>query len=302
MSGWLLRVASTRRCSKVRFLVLGASGMAGHTIALYLKGRGHGVTGFARHGLPFLDSQIIGDARDEALLRSSIEDGAFDVVINCVGVLNSFAEADPEGAGYLNGRLPHVLAAICRGLPTRVFHMSTDCVFAGNTGPYTEGSAPDGESVYDRTKAEGELRDTKNLTFRNSIVGPDMDPGGIGLLNWFMAQEGPVGGYTRAMWTGLTTLELAKAMERAAAEDVSGLVNMVPEVGISKHGLLCLFNRHLRGGRVRIDEDPSLALDKTLVRTNFDSSFRPAPYGRQVAEMASWICAHRELYPHYTLG
>lgn len=286
----------------MRFLVLGASGMAGHTIALYLKERGHDVAGFSRKGVPFLEKQVLGDARDENLLREALGEEIFDVVINCVGVLNSFAEADPEGAGYLNGRLPHVLAAICRGLPTRVFHMSTDCVFAGNTGPYTEGSAPDGESVYDRTKAEGELRDTKNLTFRNSIVGPDMDPGGIGLLNWFMAQEGPVGGYTRAMWTGLTTLELAKAMERAAGEDVSGLVNMVPEGSISKHDLLCLFNEHLRGGCVRIEGDPSLALDKTLVRTNFDSSFRPAPYSQQVAEMASWIRAHRELYPHYTLG
>lgn len=286
----------------MRFLVLGASGMAGHTIALYLKERGHDVAGFSRRGVPFLEKQVLGDARDEGLLREALGEEAFDVVINCVGVLNSFAEADPEGAAYLNGELPHVLARITEGTPTRVFHMSTDCVFAGNTGPYTEGSVPDGESVYDRTKAEGELDDAKNLTFRNSIVGPDMDPRGIGLLNWFMAQEGPVGGYTRAVWTGLTTLELAKAMERAAGEGVSGLVNMVPEGSISKHDLLCLFNEHLRGGRVRIEGDPSLALDKTLVRTNFDSSFRPAPYGRQVAEMASWIRAHGGLYPHYTLG
>lgn len=291
-----------RRCSSVRFLVLGASGMAGHTIALYLKERGHEVTGFARRDLPFLDSQITGDARDEALLRISLGNGAFDVVANCIGVLNSFADADPEGAEYLNGKLPHVLASICESLPTRVFHMSTDCVFAGNTGPYTESSVPDGESVYNRTKAAGELNDAKNLTFRNSIVGPDINPRGIGLLNWFMAQEGPVGGYTRAMWTGLTTLELAKAMECAAIENVSGLVNMVPEGNISKHNLLCLFNEHLRGGGVRIDENPSLALDKTLVRTNFDCSFRAAPYDRQVAEMATWIRAHKELYPHYTLG
>ena len=200
----------------MRFLVLGASGMAGHTISLYLKERGHEVTGFSRRPVAFLERQVNGDARDEALLARTVGGGGFDVVVNCVGVLNQHAERDPEGAAYLNGELPHVLARLAEGMPTRVFHMSTDCVFAGNTGPYTEDSVPDGETVYDRTKAAGELRDGKNLTFRNSIVGPDTDPGGIGLLNWFMAQEGPVEGWTRALWTGLTTLELARAMEAAA--------------------------------------------------------------------------------------
>lgn len=142
----------------------------------------------------------------------------------------------------------------------------------------------------------------KNLTFRNSIVGPDTDPAGIGLLNWFMAQEGPVKGYANAIWTGLTTLELAKAMERAASEDVSGLVNMVPDGSISKLDLLRLFNGSLRGGSVEIVPDGGVRLDKTLVRTNLDCSFRPAGYAEQVAEMAEWIRSHRDLYPHYELG
>lgn len=284
------------------FLVLGASGMAGHTIALYLMERGYRVVGFSRRGVPFLGEQVTGDARDLALLEKTIESGHFDVVINCIGVLNSFAEADHDGAAYLNGELPHLLARITSSLSTRVFHMSTDCVFAGNTGPYTEDSIPDGESVYDRTKAVGELNDGKNLTFRNSIVGPDMSPEGIGLLNWFMMQEGPVGGYTRAIWTGLTTLELAKAMESAASEQAAGLVNMVPESNISKFDLLRLFNKELRGEKIAIKEDPTIALDKTLVRTNYDLSFCPSSYPCQIKEMAEWIRSHIELYPHYRLG
>lgn len=286
----------------MRFLILGCSGMAGHAISLYLKERGHHVTGFSRRGVPFLEEQVVGDARDEALLAGMIAGRGFDAVINCVGVLNQYAERDPEGAAYLNGELPHVLVRICERLPTRVFHMSTDCVFAGNTGPYTEDSAPDGRTVYDRTKAAGELRDGKNLTFRCSIVGPDINPVGIGLLNWFMAQEGSVKGYSDAIWTGLTTLELAKAMENAASEEVVGLVNMVPPSSISKLNLLRLFNSELRGGSVKIVPDDSVRLDKTLVRTNFDSSFRPKGYAEQVVEMAAWIRSHRELYPHYTLG
>ncbi len=280
------------------FFVLGASGMAGHLISLYLKERGHFVVGFSRRGVPFLDNQVLGDACDEALLAEAIGEGEFDVVINCVGVLNKAAEENPDAA-YLNGQLPHALARITEGTHTRVFHMSTDCVFAGNTGPYTEESVPDGESAYDRTKAAGELRDSKNLTFRNSIVGPDINERGIGLLNWFMAQPGPVKGFTGAIWTGLTTLELAKAMEHEAGERAAGLVNMVPEGNINKYDLLGLFNEELRDGKVEIIPDDGLQLDKTLVRTNFAPTYMPKPYPEQVREMAQWVRAHRNLYPHY---
>lgn len=271
--------------------------MAGHLISLYLKEQGHDVTGFARRGLPFLEFQVEGDVTDVALLRSVVRDG-YDVIINCVGILNKAAETNPA-ARWLNGELPHVLAEMTADLSTRVFHMSTDCVFAGNTGPYTEDSIPNGQSVYDRTKAAGELNDGKNLTFRNSIVGPDMNLNGIGLLNWFMKQSGPVKGFTGAIWTGLTTLELAKAMEHEAQEDATGLVNMVPEGSINKFELLKLFNEELRGGKIEIVPDAGLQLDKVLVRTNFGPSFRPKSYPEQVREMADWIRAHKELYPHY---
>ena len=281
----------------MRFLVLGAAGMAGHLISLYLRERGHDVTGFARHDLPFLEFQVRGDVTDMTDLQPIVREG-YDVVINCVGVLNKAAETNSDAA-WLNGELPHVLADMTADLPTRVFHMSTDCVFAGNTGPYTEASEPDGTSAYDRTKAAGELDDGKNLTFRNSIVGPDMNPKGIGLLKWFMQQPGPVKGFTGAIWTGLTTLELAKAMEHEAKEDAHGLVNMVPEGSINKCDLLGLFNKELRGGRIEITPDGDLQLDKTLVRTNFAPTYRPKPYPEQVREMAGWVRAHRELYPHY---
>lgn len=281
----------------MRFLVLGASGMAGHIISLYLKEAGHSVTGFSRHDLQFLDSQIIGDATDVDTLKQ-VDWNGYDVVVNCIGVLNKAAETNPN-ASWLNGELPHFLADVTADLPTRVFHMSTDCVFAGNTGPYTEWSKPDGGSAYDRTKAAGELDDEKNLTFRNSIVGPDINPNGIGLLNWFMKQNGPIKGFTGAIWTGLTTLELAKAMEHEAREEAHGLVNMVPEGSINKYELLQLFNRDLRGESVEIFADAGLQLDKTLVRTNFKPTYRPKSYPEQVHEMAGWIRDHKELYPHY---
>lgn len=284
----------------MRFLVLGASGMAGHVIALHLKEGGHDVVGFSRRKVGFVES-VAGDAMDAALLEGIVREGAFDVVVNAVGVLNEDAEERRDRAAYLNAYLPHRLAALTADLPTRVIHMSTDCVFRGNTGPYAESSFPDGETFYDRSKALGELNDEKNLTLRNSIVGPDVNEAGIGLLNWFMRQGGPVRGFTGAIWTGVTTVELARAIEAAALEGAAGLVNLVPGEAVSKYELLRLFNEHLRGGRVEIVPSGELSLDKTLVRTSDALSFHAAPYEDQVREMAAWIRSHASLYPHYGL-
>lgn len=284
----------------MKFLVLGVSGMAGHTIALYLKERGHDVTGFARRTVPFVPC-ISGSAMDTELLRRVITEGNYDVVINAVGILNKDAEDHKYRAAFLNGCLPHLLADITAEMPTRVIHMSTDCIFSGKTGGYTEDSLPDGEPFYDRSKALGELKDHKNLTLRNSIVGPDMDPKGIGLLNWFMAQKGPVNGYTGALWTGMTTLQLAKIMEKAALSGATGLYNMVPDRNISKFELLRLFNRYLRRDEVEILPYDAFTADKTLIRTRFDFPEIVPDYQQQVAELAEWMRAHRDLYPHYGL-
>ena len=285
----------------MRFLVLGAGGMAGHLASIYLSEKGHDVVGLARRELPFLEESVVCDARDEASLRMIVKDGSFDAVVNLIGVLNAAADRDPAAAVFLNSYLPHMLAEATEGMPARVIHVSTDCVFAGNTGPYTEASAPDGRTMYDATKALGELKDDKNLTLRQSIVGPDINEGGIGLLNWFMAQQGSVGGYSNAMWTGLTTLELAKAVEQCAQDGSAGLVNMVPDSAISKLELLRLFNAHMRKDPVDIEPVEEPHLDKSLVRTNWSPSFEASPYEKQVEELAAWMRAHSELYPHYRL-
>lgn len=285
----------------MKFLVLGVSGMAGHVIALYLHEQGHEVIGFSRRMVTFVPC-VAGDAMNTALLSTLLRDGQFDTVINVVGVLNQFAQFEAARAIFLNSYLPHFLAKETAGTSAQVIHLSTDCVFAGNTGPYTEASIPDGKTMYDRSKALGELNDKKNLTLRNSIVGPDLNLGGVGLLNWFLQQTGAVNGYTHAMWTGMTTLQLAKVMEAAALERTHGLYNMVPEHNISKYELLKLFNHFLRSDKVTIRPYEGLTVDKTLVRTCFDFA-RPVPdYEIMVADMADWMHAHAQLYPHYGLG
>ena len=207
----------------MKIFVLGCNGMAGHLISLYFKERGNEVIGFARSTSTLLEKTIVGDASDLALVKSTVESGEYDAIINCIGLLNQFAENNKAMAVLLNGYLPHYLVDITKDTKTKVIHMSTDCVFAGNDGPYYEDSLPNGTTFYDRSKAIGEINNAKDLTFRNSIIGPDIKASGIGLFNWFMKQNDSIGGYTGAIWTGVTTYTLAKAMEQALNVNLTGL-------------------------------------------------------------------------------
>jgi len=282
----------------MKILVLGATGMAGHMISLYFKECGHHVVSFST--TPFLHCEnIVGNAFDTELLKKVISEGKFDGIINCIGILNKNAEDNKALAVYLNSYLPHQLVDLTKETKTKVLHMSTDCVFSGRTGNYTEESFRDGETFYDRSKALGEISDSKNLTFRNSIVGPDMNEHGIGLFNWFMKQGCTINGYTGAMWTGVTTLTLAKAMEKALQENLSGLYNLVNNTSISKFDLLGLFNKYFRDNELIILPSDKLQVNKQLVRTREDFSFIVPSYEQMVSEMYNWVIAHKELYPHY---
>lgn len=282
----------------MKILVLGASGMAGHIITLYFKERGYDVVGFTRRPISYCKN-VLGDALSVDDVRSAILGDDYGVVINCIGILNQYAEENKGNAAFLNGYLPHFIADTLRDKKTKLIHMSTDCVFAGNTGPYYEDSLQDGRIFYDRSKALGEVNDNKNLTFRNSIVGPDPNEKGIGLFNWFMKQDGPIGGYTGAIWTGVTTYTLAKAMEQAIQENLCGLYNLVNNESINKFDLLQLFNKYFRDGAVEIQPNDKLQLDKSLRCTRTDFSFVVPSYEQQVKEMKEWVDAHPDLYPHY---
>lgn len=282
----------------MKILVLGSTGMAGHIITLYFKEKGHNVVSYSRS--PFLYCHnIIGDVFDTEKFKSVLLEGKYDAVINCIGILNVDAENNPSKAVYLNSYLPHLIADILKDTNTKLVHMSTDCVFAGNSGPYFENSFCDGKTFYDRTKALGEVNEKKNITFRNSIIGPDMNQNGIGLFNWFMRQRGTINGFTGAIWTGVTTLTLAKAMEKALEQNLSGLYNLVNNESISKYDLLQLFNKHFFNNQVVIEIEENFQLDKSLRNTRNDFLFEVPSYNQMVKEMHDWIINYKELYPNY---
>ena len=146
----------------MRFLVCGCNGMAGHTISLYLKERGHYVFGFDIKKSNLIDS-VAGDATDRSFVENLIKNGNYDSIINCIGILNKAADDKKALATYLNSYFPHLLAELTEGTRTQVIHMSTDCVFSGEKGEYKELDFQDGKTFYDRSKALGELNDDKNI-------------------------------------------------------------------------------------------------------------------------------------------
>lgn len=285
----------------MKLLILGASGMAGHLISAYMTSQCYDVTGFDRCKPMYCTHAIVGDARQTDQLVQIIQNGHFDAVINCIGILNQYAENDKALSSYLNAYFPHFLADITHNTSTQIVHMSTDCVFSGSRGGYTETDLCDGTSFYDRSKALGELDDDKNITLRNSIVGPDINPKGIGLLNWFLLSQGDIEGYTGSIWTGQTTLQLAKTMEAAIKQHASGLYNTVPDTSISKYDLLKLFNRYFFSNERNITPTSGKSADKSLIRTRFMFDYRIPDYELMVRELAEWISSHIDMYPHYHL-
>ena len=278
----------------MKILVLGCNGMLGHMVSLYFKEQGHEAIGFARKKSQYVDT-IVGDANNASLLKAILEQENFHAVINCIGILNNDAEENKSKAVYLNAFLPHYLCDITAQRATKVVHISTDCVFSGKRGQYTEYDYCDGETFYARSKALGEIRDNKNLTIRTSIVGPDLNPNGIGLLNWFMHQEHAVNGYVNVLWNGQTTLQLAKTIEWALNYGLTGLHNVVPEHYINKYQLLMLFNQYLRKHKISITPITNIVSNKTLT-TVCDLPYSLPSYEAMIQELAQWINRHGKLY------
>jgi dTDP-4-dehydrorhamnose reductase len=285
----------------MKILVLGAGGMAGHVISLYLRESGHQVDTLSANNS--LDQKtILLDVRQQDKLAELLKSGQYDAVVNCIGILVKQSESRKDLASYLNAYLPHFLEEFYKDTTTKVIHLSTDCVFSGKNAPYKEDSAYDGEVFYDRSKALGEIINDKDLTFRMSIIGPDMMESGIGLFNWFFEQSGDITGYTTAIWSGITTIELAKGIEAALQQNLSGLYHLVPDGNISKFELLNLFKEVFDRQDITITPKEVDNIDKTLLNTRRDFNFKVLDYKPMIEEMKAWITNHESYYKHYKRG
>ena len=274
-------------------LVLGSQGMLGHVVQRYFESRGQGVKGTSRTGD---GSNFAFDAMKNIQdLETFIDDFKPDAVVNCIGILNKAAEDNKSLAVMANSYLPHYVSELCRAKGVKFVHISTDCVFDGKAeGGYTEDSFRTAVDFYGRSKALGEINDDKNITLRTSIVGPDKNEHGTGLFQWFMNQKGETGGYDKVIWTGVTTIELAKAIEKAIENDLIGLRHVVNNEKINKYNLLSLFKKHFNKN-IDIQPKSDYVSNKSLIRTT-DFDFDVPSYDDMVRDMADWVTQHSELY------
>ncbi len=279
----------------MKFLVLGSNGMAGHMIALYLLERGHEVIGLARQEGVFPNT-IICDVMDGTKCKKVIEETAPDVVVNAIGILNRAVDENLARGIYINSYFPHMIAPCCDAIGARFVHISTDCVFSGKKGSYTEADIPDETSSYGRTKWLGEVTEGNHLTIRTSIIGPELKNDGIGLFHWFMREQGSVNGFTNVYWSGVTTLELARAIESAVQQEVSGLLFLSNNKKISKCDLLTLIKGTFGLLDIDIIPDGEMHSDKSLICTRTDFTFVVKDYQVMIEELKEWMDNHYTIY------
>lgn len=278
-------------------VVLGSAGMAGHVMRGYLGGQaGFSVVGLARNQTPFTDALI--DVSNFNALEQTLSRYKPDYVINCVGILVQQSASDLANAVLINSYLPHYLASLGNKLGFKLIHISTDCVFSGSEGGYSESSFRDGDDNYARTKALGEVVNDRDLTIRTSIIGPELKIHGTGLLDWFIKQNGEIKGYSQAFWSGVTTLELAKATQAFLRQNISGLYNLCPKTKISKFDLLRLFAQTWHKD-ISISPYDGYRVDKSLVCTRSDFDYAVPDYQTMLTELKAWMDGRADYYPHY---
>ena len=272
----------------MRVLVLGASGMLGNAVLrLFAQSPGYSAVGSARSAgvlrlLPqeLRDRVICGvDVENIDSLTRLFASTRPDIVINCIGVVKQLAEADdPLTAIPINALLPHRLARLCEVARARLIHVSTDCVYAGTKGMYREEDASDAKDLYGRSKYLGEVDYSQAITLRTSIIGHELNST-HGLIGWFLAQQGGVKGFTRAIFSGLPTLELARVMRDFVIPNpnLRGLYHVSAEP-IAKYDLLRMV-ASVYGKAIEITPDDTVVIDRSLDSTLFRELVSYTPPG-----------------------
>jgi dTDP-4-dehydrorhamnose reductase len=283
----------------MKLLILGGAGMLGH--ALFLTARDEAEAWVTFRGHPPVDGvfdsdRIISDVHADQFdtVVRAFATVRPDVVVNCIGVVKQRAGAkDPLTSLGINSLFPHRLAALSAAAGARLIQISTDCVFSGSKGQYRESDPPDASDLYGRTKQLGEVEGPACLTLRTSIIGRELTTS-QGLVEWFLAQRGRAPGYTRAIFSGLTSTELSRVLLRVIDRhrDLTGLYHVAAQA-ISKYDLLRLLNDAMDRG-VAIEPDASVEIDRSLDGSRFAqvTGYVAPAWERMVAELAAGAPAY----------
>ena len=266
-----------------RVLVLGSTGLLGHQLCLSLPQKNCQVFGsFRRYPEAFSSiyqhiEPITGvDVLDEASLMHAFDIAKPDVVINAIGIVKQLEEASERYISVaINAFLPHRLARLAQKYQAKLIHISTDCVFNGEKGQYTEADLSDAEDLYGKSKYLGETDDSvpHALTLRTSIIGHELVTPTHGLIEWFLSQQGrTVKGFQKAIYTGLTTQALSTVFAHIIHHfpDLYGMYHLASEP-ISKYDLLHLVKEiyHLD---IDIQADTLFSCDRSMLMTRLHSA------------------------------
>jgi dTDP-4-dehydrorhamnose reductase len=243
-------------------------------------------------GLPLRSHLLTGiDALDIDSLLGVIQHIRPQVILNCVGIVKQLPTAkDPLVTLPVNAMFPHRLARVAALSCARLIHISTDCVFRGLAGNYAEDSVPDANDLYGRSKLLGEVDYPNAITLRTSIIGRELGTRN-GLLEWFLHASSPVRGFTRAIFSGLPTDELARIIIRYVLprSDLTGVWH-VGAAAISKYDLLLLL-REAYGHEVQIEPDSdTVVIDRSLNSGRFRAAtgYDPPPWPTLIANMRTF--------------
>lgn len=281
---------------KIRLLILGATGMLGSTLLRYFSGKNDfdvlgtvrttDISGVFSKKSNYLIITGVDLENADHLLRV-FDRAKPDIVVNCAGIVKQLVESeDALSTIPLNSILPHRLARLCAVNNSRLIHISTDCVFSGKKGGYLESDRPDAYDLYGRSKLLGEVDYPNAITLRTSLIGHELN-GARSLINWFLAQEDSVKGFTKAIFSGLPTVEIARVIEQFVLPNpqLRGLYQLSAEP-VSKHDLLVLV-RNTYGKQIDIIPDDSLVIDRSLNSSRFRQAtgFAPKTWPEMVQAM-----------------
>jgi dTDP-4-dehydrorhamnose reductase len=281
----------------IAVLVVGATGLIGSTIFRHLsKNKNFAVSGTIRDPLQKNYFSSIQAANLDSLLQAAdhqkwqevFQAKKPEIVINCLGMTKHIKGGnDPLVAIPINSYFPHYLNALCQDRGSRLVHISSDCVFSGNQGGYLESDPPDAQDFYGRSKALGEVTQGSAITLRTSTIGHELQSS-FGLLDWFLSQKGSCQGFKKAYFSGVSTIELAKIIERFVIPNANlqGLYH-VGATKISKFDLLTLIAQEY-GKKIEIIPDISFKIDRSL---NSDRFYRATGY-----KSSSWKQLIKEMH------
>jgi dTDP-4-dehydrorhamnose reductase len=292
-----------------RILILGGTGMLGHLLLRYLSAfpeydvfaTARSLTDIRKQFPTDLLARFHPDSVDANHFDSVIRALASikpDIVINCIGIIKQLPLADdPLTAINVNALLPHRISLIGRTTGARVIHVSTDCVFNGAKGMYTENDQSNAEDLYGKTKFLGEVSYPHCVTLRTSIIGHELK-GRYGLIEWFLAQNQNVHGFRKAIYSGFPTIELASIIRDYVLPkpELCG-VHHVSSESISKYDLLRLVAARYNKV-IEIEPYDDFVQDRSLDSTVFreKTGYRPPPWDKLVEMMHNDFLANRRFY------